>query len=138
MFIENLLFSNKMGSLMKGLTLSADRHLLLAGNIGNAETPNYKATDLDFSQHMEEELGKGNSIGMQSTSKRHIGPATDKSIAPDVFEQPGAARSNGNNVDMDKEMARLTENQIMYNMISQIITKQISTVSVAVTESAVR
>jgi flagellar basal-body rod protein FlgB len=139
MFIDKLLFSGKMESFLeKGLTLSANRHLLIAGNIGNADTPNYKATDMDFSQHMEEELGKGSSISMQTTSKKHINPTADGSIVPDVFEQAGAARSNGNNVNMDKEMASMAENQLMYTMIAQLITKQESTTKSAITESALQ
>lgn len=135
--IDKLLFSGKMNAvLMKGLNLSADRQLLIASNISNADTPGYKASDMDFSKHMEEALSNSEPLKMVSTTNKHIRTITGGAVDAEVFEQPQAARSNGNNVDMDKEMARMAENQLMYNMISQVIIKQSSTLTAAVSESA--
>ena len=137
MLIDKLLFSSKMSSVLtKGLNLSADRQLLIASNISNADTPGYKASDMDFSKHMEEALSNSEPLKMVSTTNKHYGTVPNDTQDAEVFEQPQAARSNGNNVEMDKEMARMAENQLMYNMITQVIIKQDSTLTAAVSESA--
>ena len=52
----------------------------------------------------------------------------------DPFEEEAAAKSNGNNVDIDKEMAKMAENQIYYNASVQLMMKRGSTIRSAVTE----
>ena len=59
-------------------------------------------------------------------------------LAADPFEEVSAAKSNGNNVNVDKEMGKLAENQIMYTAFIQLMMKRGSTVRSAVTELAQR
>ncbi len=139
MLIDKLLFSDRApGILKKSLDFQASRHLLISGNVSNADTPGYKASDIDFAGQLREVLGSDNQVNMKATDSRHIGPsnAAIKELQPEVFEEPDAARSNGNNVNMDKEMAKLAENQIMYNAVAQIMAKRGSTVRAAITEFA--
>lgn len=138
MLLDKLLFNDVTRPLLqKGMNLSAERHLLISANIGNADTPGYKAVDLDFSKEMQEAMGGGDHLNPQTTNSKHIGPANAKG-EPEVREESDAARSNGNNVNMDKEMAKLAENQVMYNAIAQILTKRMSMIRSAVTESALQ
>jgi flagellar basal-body rod protein FlgB len=57
-------------------------------------------------------------------------------LAPDPFEEDTVAKSNGNNVDIDNEMAKMAENQIMYNATVQLMMKRGSAIRAAITESA--
>ncbi|MBI5426918.1 MAG: flagellar basal body rod protein FlgB [Nitrospinae bacterium] len=139
MLIDKLLFSDRVpGVLKKSLDFQASRHLLISGNIGNADTPGYKASDIDFAGQLREALGSDNQVNMKTTDSKHIGPsdAAINDLQPEVIEEPDAARSNGNNVNMDKEMGKLAENQIMYNAVAQIMTKRGSTLRAAITEFA--
>ena len=67
-----------------------------------------------------------------------VGPKTSKisSLRPELFEEEDAAKSNGNNVNVDKEMAKLAENQIVYNATIQLMMKRASTIKAAITEQA--
>jgi flagellar basal-body rod protein FlgB len=139
MILDKFFFSDKIPKVLsKGLDFQASRQLLVSSNISNMDTPGYKAADIDFSKQLREAMGEDNSAPMRTTNAKHIGPS-DRTIAqmtPDVIEEPDAARSNGNNVVVDKEMAKLSETQIMYNTIAQMMSKKISMMRSAITESA--
>ena len=57
-------------------------------------------------------------------------------MEPEPFELNDPEKSNGNNVNVDKEMGKLAENQIMYTAFIQLMMKRGSTVRSAVTEVA--
>lgn len=138
MFLDKLVFGDPTSILLKkGLNVSADRQLLISANIGNLDTPGFKASDINFAKEMEKALGVGDTLQMNVTNGKHIGPNGTNGES-EVFEEPDAAKSNGNNVNPDKEMAKLAENQIMYNAIAQIYSKRGTTVRAAVTESALQ
>ena len=138
MFLDKLAFGDPTSTLLrKGLNVSADRQLLISANLGNLDTPGFKASDINFAKEMEKALGVGDALQMNVTNGKHIGPNGNNGES-EVFEEPDAAKSNGNNVNPDKEMAKLAENQIMYNAVAQIYSKRSSTVRAAVTESALQ
>ena len=138
MLIDRLLFGDRTAPLLKkGMDLSTERHLLISGNISNAETPGYKAVDIEFSKQIQEAMGGGDHLNMQTSNHKHLGSASANGES-EVFEEADAARSNGNNVNMDKEMVKLAENQIMYNAMAQIISKRSSMVRSAITESTLQ
>ncbi len=137
MFIDKVLFSDKTpATLKKGLDFHSDRQMLVSTNISNVDTPGYKAVDIDFAKQLRETAGSRDGLNLAVTDKNHIGPSDNavKQMTPEVFEEPDAAKSNGNNVNIDKEMTKLAENQIMYNAIAQLMTKRGSTLRSAVTE----
>lgn len=137
MLIDRLLFSDHVPLLMsKALDFQSQRHLLVSSNISNLDTPGYKAKDIDFKGALREALG-GDGPGVARTHPGHIGPGKDTlySLQPEVFEEADPARSNGNNVNVDKEMTKLAENQIAYSATVQLMTKRVSTIRSAIRES---
>ncbi|MFQ5671644.1 MAG: flagellar basal body rod protein FlgB [Nitrospinales bacterium] len=139
MFIDRLLFSDKVPLLLKkNLDFQSERNLLIAGNTSNINTPGYKAQDLDFQSQLDEVLDSGNQLKIETTNVKHFGPSKDalKNLEPTVIEEPDAARSNGNNVNLDKEMLKLAENQINYTATVQLMSKRGSTIRAAITENA--
>ncbi len=139
MLLDRILFADKTpGLLKKGLDFQSARQLLVANNISNMETPGYKAVDVDFAQQLRQAgVGKGG-LNLTTTNSKHVGAQADavKNMQPEVFEEQDAAKSNGNNVNVDKEMAKLAETQLLYNTIAQAFTKRGSTLRAAVTEIA--
>ncbi len=139
MLLDRILFADKTpGLLKKGLDFQSARQLLVSNNISNMETPGYKAVDVDFAQQLRQAgVGKGG-LHMANTDPKHIGAQANavKHMQPEVIEEPDAAKSNGNNVNVDKEMAKLAETQLMYNTIAQAFSKRGSTLRAAITESA--
>lgn len=139
MLIDRLLFSDKTPLVLKkALDFQSQRHLLISSNISNIDTPGYKAKDIDFKGALRTALGAGEGLALQTTHRRHIGPNKEdiRGLQAEPFSEPDAAKSNGNNVNIDKEMMKLAENQIAYNATIQMMSKRGSTIRAAISENA--
>ena len=135
--IDRILFSDKVpGVLKKGLNMMSTRQNLISSNISNVDTPGFKASDIDFQAQLRAALGSEMGLNLNSTNEKHFGPSNSNimDLEADPFEEEAAAKSNGNNVDIDNEMAKMAENQILYNATVQLMMKRGSTVRSAVTE----
>ncbi len=138
MLIDRLLFADKTPLVLKkALDSQSQRHLLIASNISNIDTPGYKAKDIDFKGALRAALGSSDGLALRTTHSGHIGPNKDdiRGLQAEPFNEPDAAKSNGNNVNIDKEMMKLAENQISYNATVQMMSKRHSTLMVAITEN---
>lgn len=102
--------------LQASLHLRAQRQQLLTANIVNADTPGYKAVDLDFQKALDQALGQApQSLAMKATHPRHLpgdlSPAGGSAIG---FQQGNPVRLDGNSVDLDREQAEFQKNSIHY------------------------
>ena len=139
MLIDKLLFSDQTPLVLKkGLDFQSARNLMISTNVSNMETPDFKAHDINFEKQLQEFISSGNRLQMKSTNSKHFGPSNEglKSMEPRPFELSDPSKSNGNNVNVDKEMGKLAENQIMYTAFIQLMMKRGSTVRSAITELA--
>ena len=111
------------------LSLRAARSEILATNLANSDTPQYKARDIDFKTALEG-LQKGqmqNNIQLDKSSSGHI--ANDiNGIASNAikYRVPSHASLDGNTVDADFEKSAFTENAIRYQFSLSILSKKIS------------
>lgn len=138
MLIDRLLFSDKTPLLLKkNLDFQSQRNLLIASNISNVNTPGFKALDVRFEDQLRDAVGSEDTLALKTTHERHFGPSRDsiKKMQPEVFEEIDAARSDGNNVNIDKEMLKLAETQIKYNATIQLMAKRGSAIRVAISET---
>ena len=98
------------------LDLLSSRQKLVASNIANVDTPGYTAKDIDFQ--------------FEFLSQAHGG-------APNVIDTPGLQmRSDGNNVDMDRESRLLAETAMRFNVASNLIRAQMRVVKSAISEGS--
>ncbi|GFO58599.1 flagellar basal body rod protein FlgB [Geomonas silvestris] len=124
----NGIFGGSIELLGKTLDLRSKRQGLIAANVANAETPGYTPTDLSFEKELQGALKKGGKGSL--TNPRHIplkgqGNPRLELVTGEVVEVPGKAPSpDGNSVELENEMGRLSENQIMYNASIQLLTKK--------------
>lgn len=98
------------------LNTRAYRQQVIASNIANADTPNYKARDVDFRETLKGALtGKSSTLALSTTSTRHL-PAADASALASSLkfrnEEQGAV--DGNTVNMDVERSAFAENAVQY------------------------
>jgi flagellar basal-body rod protein FlgB len=106
-------------SLERYMDLLSARQKLVASNIANADTPGYKAKDIDFQFEFMSALGKEGAAG----------------TAPDVVEVPGlVTRNDGNNVSLDRESRLLSENALRFNLASSLYKAQIRSLRSAIQE----
>ena len=123
----------------KALNVRASRQELLASNIANADTPGYKARDLDFGKTLTAALGSsagsggGTGVTLVRTAAGHLPGAAVKS-------GPGAAlyrtvvqpSIDGNTVDMDVERAQFADNAIHYEANLQFLNSQLKSLLAAI------
>ena len=114
------------------LSLRSQRQQLLASNIANADTPNYKARDIDFTAALQGALARNTPPAgvLKATSPHHIGGAAGN---PDILpngtpvQYRGTVQGavDGNTVDMDVERNQFTDNAIRYEAGISLINSQI-------------
>ena len=110
------LIDNALGFHQTALNLQAHRQQLLASNIANADTPNYKARDVDFRGALMGALGdRSGPLALATTSARHV--AHMPGMPYDAFtgyRQELQSSVDGNTVNMDVERAAYAENSVHY------------------------
>ena len=109
------------------LGLRAQRQQVLAGNIANADTPNYKARDFDFATALKEAVAgrSGGSLALDTTAPAHLPGTLAASPARMMYRTPAQPSVDGNTVDMDLERAEFSENAVRYEAGLTFITHQI-------------
>lgn len=131
------IFGPTVDLLGKTLDLRVKRQELISANIANVETPGYRPTDLSFEKELSSALKKGGKGTPSVTHPRHI-PLRHQSVSlatvtGTVLETPASsAGPDGNAVEMETEMGKMAENQIMYNATIQLLTKQFENLKVAI------
>lgn len=116
------------------LGLRAARQELLASNIANADTPNYKARDIDFAGALQGALaGSAASLPMTATAPRHLGGTSGESVlgAPVLYRTPLQPSADGNTVDMDIERAQFADNALRYEAGVKFVSDEIKSVLIA-------
>jgi len=108
----------------QALNLRTQRHQVLASNIANADTPNYKARDFDFSRAMQNALAGRHAAGgiaLAQTSAAHMAGGGGSGAAELQFRKETQSAVDGNTVDMDVERAQIAENALQYQILTQLI-----------------
>jgi len=101
----------------QALSLRAYRQEVLASNIANNDTPNYKARDFDFAAALQTAVSgrqQDGGLDLARTSVRHFPGSLDTGITPLAYRQPVQPAADGNTVDMDIERAAFAENALQY------------------------
>ena len=111
------------------LNLRAFRQQLLASNIANADTPGYKARDVDFSALLREATSGGAAV-LAASHPRHAGAASAQAGAAPagsavLYRSVSQPSIDGNTVDMDGERNRFAQNAIHYEANIAFINSQI-------------
>ena len=138
------------------LSLRSQRQEVLASNIANADTPNYKARDIDFSSALNSALSRAgapadsaalvpassgtNSAGagtLSTTSAAHFSMAAQSAgTMPDgtplLYRMPAQGSVDGNTVDMDAERNQFADNSIRYEAGLTMVSSQIKGMLAAV------
>jgi flagellar basal-body rod protein FlgB len=95
------------------LQLRAQRTKLIAENLAQADTPNYKARDVDFKSALQQAQGRQSTL--RTTQPNHIQPAGGGPLDPPVrYRVPFSAALDGNTVESQAEQAKFAENSVNY------------------------
>ena len=125
------MFDNIFGIHEQALLLHGQRIGVLATNLANADTPNYKARDIDFSEvlaHTDDA-----SMPLRATQAGHIA-LDDAEWAPGElkYRNPYQASLDGNTVEMPVEQAAFSENNVRYQASLTFINQKIAEMQLAI------
>jgi len=120
----DILFNKTMNLLSGMLDYQSKRHKIIISNIANIDTEGFKPSDISFKQA----LGKTNSIQMATTDPGHIGREGSGA-------GPIEVTTSEENVKIDKEMANLAENQLMYNMTVDMLSRKFRGINTVLKET---
>lgn len=117
------LFDKNIQVLEKSMDMYLVRHAVIADNIANAETPQFKARRVDFEQELQ-----------RATDQQDSGLGRNiASITPNVYQDiDSEVGSDLNTVDMDREMADMTKNDLKYSAATQSISKKFALLKYAI------
>lgn len=117
------------------LSLRAARQELLASNITNADTPNYKARDINFADALRNAVaGTSTGVPVVKTSPMHLEGNAGGSIlgAPVLYRKPAQASADGNTVEMDVERAQFADNALRYEASVKFVSEEMKMMLAAI------
>ncbi len=107
-------FDNILGMNEKSLAVRVKRNELIANNLINADTPNYKARDIDFREVLATASENNNAGKLLKTNSRHISVSTSDFDPLIKYRVPTQPSLDGNTVDEHAEKAAFGENAVRY------------------------
>ncbi len=120
-----------LGDIPANLTVYGKRSSLLASNIANADTPGYKARDIDFRAALAK--AGNDQVAMKTTHGNHIAAAGSSRSNPEIlYRTPTQPSLDGNTVDSQQEKARFTENAIRYQSTLTFLNGKLSGLKLAI------
>jgi len=113
-------------SLQKGLDAAAERQRVAAHNVANVNTPNFKRSEVVFAEGLRGALVRGGGVSLAVTHPRHIGSQDELAQVRHSVRRDNSTtmRADGNNVDIDREMAAMASNQLKYNAMTQLVNEK--------------
>jgi len=138
---------NKLDELFKfhqqALQVREHRQQVLASNIANADTPNYKARDVDFNAALQGALARDAQTAqspaastLATTAPNHMTGASTADVgpggAPLLYRKPSQGSVDGNTVDVDTERAQFADNALRYEASLTMLNHQIKAMLAAI------
>jgi len=127
------LFDKTTSLLQRVMDLRVQNQQVIAGNVANANTPGYTPVRLEFEKNLREAVNSSaNAFTGGATHPAHFamggGGEIEKVQATVIRARPSTAIGDGNEVDINQEMVLLSENEILYEAASQMLTKKLGLV----------
>ncbi|MBR2733056.1 MAG: flagellar basal body rod protein FlgB [Selenomonadaceae bacterium] len=138
--LEQIFSSTNFNYLPRAMTAATIRQEVIANNIANVNTPNYRKSVVNFEELLAREIygeepdGK---LKMYRTHDKHLPPTPLKFHAePTIIEDTtNIMRVDNNNVDIDIEMATLAKNQLYYNALATELGAHVTRMKNAITSN---
>lgn len=115
----------------RSLAVNRQRLEVVASNLANAETPGFKARDVDFRSAMRN--AEAGSVTLRTTRSGHISNAADAASAAVRYRTASQPSLDGNTVDSDKEKAAFAEASTRYQASLTFLSQRIKGLRLAIT-----
>ena len=130
-----LMFDRLSSTLEHSMDLRLERGNMLSANIANVDTPDYTPVDIKFDEQLSDYLGGKNPPSVRKTNVSHMGISSMGPRGEVEFDYFSLPNEDGNSVDVDHEMSKLAENQLLYRATTRMYTKRMAMMKYAITEA---
>ncbi len=141
--MSDISFGATVGMLKNAMDGASAAHGVIANNISNVNTPNFRRSDVSFKEALaatEADPGDPDELALATSSDRHIplgGPQDAQPFAiSTTVDDSQQMRVDGSNVDVDQEMAKLSLNSAYAQTMGQMLQNQYTRLHNAITERA--
>lgn len=136
--LEKIFSSSTIPLINRAMDIATERDTIIADNIANDDTPNFKRRELVFEEKLKKVLDCQTNRGKLNISNpRHIqigGITGWQDLQPEIIQvNDESYRNDGNNVDVDVELAKRTKNELFYNTMAQSMSHEIKLLRLAIT-----
>lgn len=131
----NISFSNALGVHEHALELRSKRAEVLANNLANADTPGFKARDIDFQSMLKQQMsGKSNeqNLKMATTNGKHLPVSNLEAEEGLLYRNPSQPSIDGNTVDTQVEKAEFMKNTLQYQSSFQFLNSRFKSLTSAI------
>ncbi len=108
------------------LTAASMRQKVISSNIANADTPGYKARDVKFNNFL------GKEMSVMKTDSKHISMEKQGSGSGNFTIEDNLSWGDGNNVEINVEVAKMTENSLVHEAAIKVLTTKIKMFKAAI------
>ncbi len=122
-------FDTALGIHPQALALREKRGEVLAANLANADTPGYKAQDMNFSSILKQTTEQ--SLSLEKTQSTHLASSRQVLGAEVLFRNPNQASLDGNTVETQVEQAKYAENAVQYEASLQFLNSKLASIKMA-------
>jgi len=123
-------FDRALGVSSQALNLREKRGEILAANLANADTPNFKARDLDFQSILKKTLPA--SPALERTQDQHFSPEQLFLGGKLMYRNPNQVSLDGNTVETHIEQAKYAENAVQYQASLQFLSNRFTELKTAI------
>lgn len=117
-------FKNALGIHSATMPLRAKRAELLASNLANADTPGYKARDINFQAVLAGEVSNKNNLKMTATRQGHISGSNHFEDSQLLYRNPSQPAIDGNTVDTQIEQSLYAKNNLDYTASFEFLSRK--------------
>jgi flagellar basal-body rod protein FlgB len=132
--IGRKLFDQTFHFLQRSLDVRAARHQVIAGNVANADTPDYQAQEIPFQKILEGSARGADDAKLMRTHPGHLPNPNDRFLSSDFYGEIETDSSSAG-IQIEKEMAKLAENNLMFQSSIQALIKKMETIKYAISET---
>lgn len=120
--------------LQAGLQAAQLRHDVIANNIANIDTPGFKQSRVEFESYMRKALeGGGGGFEAKRTRPEHLSFDEEAAAGPRVvLDDSTTMRMDGNNVDIDRQMAEMAKNNIWFGTMAVKLSGELTRLKIAI------
>lgn len=130
----SVLFDRLTATLERSLDFRLERGNVVSANLANVDTPGFTPIELNFDEQLQQYLNGEMPAGLATTDEGHMSTVLAEPRADVEFDNFALPNQDGNSVDLDHEMMKLSENQIQYRSSTVFYNKRMALMKYAITE----